>query len=144
MTPLSLIDVTTKNDRYTTHYKRGLFFTIIKSKYLRSDELSDWCKESPLDGLVDQNPISAGAYFLEERARDTPSGAMEYVLRKLLMVVLLEGVANHKFNANSFKIKRGPPVKRYALWETVAFLFFYLRKKLPSGQVGSSRTMLHC
>ena len=45
------------------------------------------------------------------------------------MVVLLEeGVANHKFNANSFKIKCGPPVKRYALWETVAFLFFYLRK----------------
>ena len=63
---------------------------MIKSKYLRSDWLSDGCKESPLDGLADQNPISAGAYFLEERGRDIPSGAMEYVLWKMIFDSFIE------------------------------------------------------
>ena len=81
---MCIINVSTKSDRYTAHYKKGRFSTIIKSKYLRSDWLSDGCKESPLDGWADQNPISAGAYFLEERGRDTPSGAMEYVLWKTI------------------------------------------------------------
>ena len=54
-----------------------------------------------------------------------------------MIVSLNKEVAKHKVNAYSYKTKCGPPVERYVLWETMALLFFYLRK-LPSGQVGSS------